>query len=290
MNENWYYAKDGKPEGPLDRTTIQELFREGKIAPDGLVWQDGTPDWVMASSVFTKAGNRDGAVGPVSGGSGQIDFAECFAEGWNVFKIHWPLMVAAGAIFFLISAVIQGPFQVIQVMMQEVMEGNMPLMFGLMGLSYIVSLIFTPPLTAGFYQFCLESLRDKPRLEVLFQGFKECWLQSALCVLVMGLLIILGLICLILPGIYLSIAYYYALPLVIDRKMGFWEALELSRQTVHKQWFMVFAVVVVSALLSAVGIILCCVGVVGSLPLGYLVAMQSYRQLFAAAPPMPSPR
>jgi uncharacterized membrane protein len=284
MNENWYYAKDGKPEGPLDRAAIIELFREGKIAPDGLVWQDGTPDWVMASSVFAKSASATGGANPSFGGSGQIDFAECFSEGWNVFKIHWPMMVAAGAIFFLISAVIQGPFQVIQVVMKEVIDGNFALLAGLIGLSYIVSLIFTPPLTAGFFQFCLETLRDKPRLEVLFQGFKECWLQTVLCALVMGLLVILGFICLIVPGIYLSIAYYYAIPLIIDRKMGFWEAMELSRQTVHKQWFMVFAVVVVSGLLSAVGILLCCVGIIGSLPLGYLVAMQSYRQLFAAAP------
>ena len=271
----------------MDRATLQELFREGKISPDGLVWQDGTPDWVMASSVFAKSTNATGLVNPVFSGSGQIDFAECFSEGWNVFKIHWPMMVAAGAIFFLISAVIQGPFQVIQVLMKEIIDGNFALLAGLIGLSYIVSLIFTPPLTAGFFQFCLETLRDKPRLEVLFQGFKDCWLQTVLCALVMALLVILGFICLIVPGIYLSIAYYYAIPLIIDRKMGFWEAMELSRQTVHKQWFMVFAVVVVSGLLSAVGILLCCVGILGSLPFGYLVAMQSYRQLFAAAPPGP---
>lgn len=286
MNPNWYYAKDGQPVGPVDLATITQLYHEGKIAPDGLVWQDGTPDWVMASSVLAAPGGTPGSAPAPSSvsGSGLIDFEACFSEGWAVFKAQWPMMLAAGAIFFLISAVIQGPFQIVQTVLQEKLAKNTGLMFGTIGLSYLVSLVFTPPLTAGFFQFCVESLRDKPRLETLFKGFKECWVQSSLCALVMGILVIIGFICLIVPGIYLAVAYYYAIPLIIDRKMPFWDAMELSRKTVHKQWFMVFAVIVVSGLVSLVGLALCCVGVVGSLPLGYLIAMQAYRQLFAASP------
>lgn len=284
MSANWYYAKDGKPQGPVGRDEITSLFRDGTIAPDALVWQEGTPDWVMASSVLGREETTPGSAPAPVGSAGEIDFAACFNEAWSVFKIHWPLMLAAGAIFLFLSAAIQGPFQVLQVVFQKKLESEPMLLIALILASWAVSLVFSPPLTAGFYQFCVESIRDKPRLETLFLGFRSCWVQSVLCALVMGLLIILGFICLIIPGIYLSIAYYYAIPLVIDRKMGFWEAMELSRKTVHRQWFMVFAVVVVSGLLAMVGLLLCCVGFFASLPLAYLVAMQAYRQLFAAAP------
>ncbi|MDX6767129.1 MAG: GYF domain-containing protein [Candidatus Methylacidiphilales bacterium] len=286
MSQNWYYAKEGQPQGPLDHDTISRLYREGQIAPDTLVWQEGMADWVMASTLLGASGSLSpGLPVPAPSGSGEIDFSACFSEGWAVFKAHWPVMVAAGAVFFFLSMAIQGPFQVVQIVLQKQLEQQPVLFIGLMGLTYLVSLVFTPPLTAGLFQFCLVSLRDKPRLEVLFEGFKTCWLQSCLCVVVMTLIIILGFLCLIIPGIYLAVAYYYAIPLVIDRRMGFWEAMELSRKTVHKQWFMVFAVSVVGGLLSITGMVLCCVGIVGTLPLGYLVIMQAYRQLFAAAPP-----
>lgn len=45
----------------------------------------------------------------------------------------------------------------------------------------------------------------------------------------------LGLLLFILPGIYLAIAYIFALPLLVDKKVGIWDAMELSRRAVSKR-------------------------------------------------------
>ena len=56
----------------------------------------------------------------------------------------------------------------------------------------------------------------------------------------MNVLILLGLLLFILPGIYLSIAYFFSYALVVGKGLGVWEAMELSRKTVTEQWFKFF--------------------------------------------------
>ena len=51
------------------------------------------------------------------------------------------------------------------------------------------------------------------------------------------LLIGIGTLLFILPGIYLAVSYAIALPLAIDRDMGIWQALETSRRAIGTCWF-----------------------------------------------------
>jgi hypothetical protein len=53
-----------------------------------------------------------------------------------------------------------------------------------------------------------------------------------------------------LPGIYLGVGYVFALPLVIDKKMDFWPAMEVSRRVVHHHWWSTFALVIVLGIIA----------------------------------------
>jgi hypothetical protein len=53
----------------------------------------------------------------------------------------------------------------------------------------------------------------------------------------MTLMIMLGYLLLILPGIYLSFAYMFSLPLMVEKNLGVWAALEISRKAVTRIWF-----------------------------------------------------
>ena len=57
----------------------------------------------------------------------------------------------------------------------------------------------------------------------------------------------------IIPMMYLSISWIFALALVPDRGMGFWDALELSRKMVGKHWWTVFGLLVVCGLVQIAG-------------------------------------
>ena len=51
MAEMWYYTNEGKQ---MDAVTIKELKRlvgDGVLKPTDMVWKDGMPRWIRASSV-----------------------------------------------------------------------------------------------------------------------------------------------------------------------------------------------------------------------------------------------
>ncbi|NJK90533.1 MAG: DUF4339 domain-containing protein [Blastochloris sp.] len=51
--KQWYYAQNGERKGPLDKATVLNLYQNGQIRADDLVWEEGMSDWVKASTVLT---------------------------------------------------------------------------------------------------------------------------------------------------------------------------------------------------------------------------------------------
>ena len=52
--------------------------------------------------------------------------------------------------------------------------------------------------------------------------------------------IVLGGIVFFLGGMYIYVSYQFTLPLIVDAKLGFWEAMETSRRVIGKKFFMFF--------------------------------------------------
>jgi len=96
----------------------------------------------------------------------------------------------------------------------------------------------------------------------------------------MTLLIMLGFVLLILPGIYLSFAYGMAFPLLIDKKMGIWEAMETSRKAISKCWFRYFGLIIVLLLIAVAATIPLGIGLIWALPLASMVIGVLYVKMF----------
>jgi len=94
--------------------------------------------------------------------------------------------------------------------------------------------------------------------------------------LVWGLL----LICLI-PVIYLKTSWAFTLPLIVDKGLNFSEAMKASRKMVGKHWWQVFGLTVIIGLINCVGIILCCVGLLFTMPIGFAALMYAYETIFS---------
>jgi hypothetical protein len=111
--------------------------------------------------------------------------------------------------------------------------------------------------------------------------------QVVLCTVVGLLFIVVGLFLLVIPGIYLAVAYSFSYMLVVDRRLGVWQALEGSRRVVGKNWWGVFSLTVMMLVLFGGG------GVIGAgvlgLPIGYGLSgffpTVSLDDLFLGLPP-----
>jgi hypothetical protein len=84
-----------------------------------------------------------------------------------------------------------------------------------------------------------------------------------------------------IPVTYLSVNWLFTQSLIIDKQMGFRTAMKTSWKMVHKHWWHVFGLVVITGLLNVAGICLCCVGVLFTFPIGIAALMFAYETIFA---------
>ena len=74
------------------------------------------------------------------------------------------------------------------------------------------------------------------RVSTLGAMYPQCGRIAGVMIL-QALLICLGFICLIIPGIYLAVSYSLAPLLLVDRGLGAWESMETSRRVIGTCWF-----------------------------------------------------
>ena len=111
-------------------------------------------------------------------------------------------------------------------------------------------LVLFGALHGGLSMVFLNRLRDRPAsVGDAFAGFRQGFAQLLLAGFVSYLLSWLAFCCcLVIPGIYLFVAWLFSVPLVADKGLEFWSAMELSRRTVTRVWFQVFALFVLAFL------------------------------------------
>jgi hypothetical protein len=102
-------------------------------------------------------------------------------------------------------------------------------------------------------------------------------------------LVVLGFICFILPGIYLMVAWDFSLALVIDKGLDFWSAMEVSRKVISRHWWKFFGFVLILLLLKLAGFLFLLVGVFIAAPIARASLMYTYDDLFGAAGRTPNP-
>ena len=69
-----------------------------------------------------------------------------------------------------------------------------------------------------------------------FWGFRHL-VPLLLFTIVSTTFILIGFMLLVLPGIYVTVAYLFAPYIIVDKNIDFWPAMEISRRKVNKHWF-----------------------------------------------------
>jgi len=171
----------------------------------------------------------------------------------------------------------------------------------------IVSTVLVYPLFAGVF---LIGIRRAGNYPVRFNMVFACLNQAVpllLTALLMNLVIyvpiglLLGLVYLIggfsgglfvLAGLlatvyatYIGISYSLALPLVFERGLSPWQALETSRKAISQRWFKVFALMLLVWLLMTLSAIPLMIGLIWTIPLMIVVFGVLYRTIFGVLPP-----
>lgn len=189
-----------------------------------------------------------------------LDIGSCITRGWNLLSSHFILMVGASALVLLINVGL----------------AFIPLV------GQVASAVLGMVLWAGLDWLTLKLARGQSaNFADAFAGFQINFSQLILASIVTTVLITLGLLLCILPGIYLMVAWMLFTPLLImDKSLDFWSGLELSRKLVTRNWWIIFALFILTVLMLIGGLVLLGIGIFVTLPLATATIVYAYEDIF----------
>lgn len=188
-------------------------------------------------------------------------------------------------------------------------------------LGMLVGLLLTSVFTGGLYYYYLGRMRGEPReLADAFAGFTRAFLPLMLGGLIMQV-VNMALIAIFfaplllamfaagmgaspenfqmpapsgaalvwmmigfIPLLYFGIAWIFSQALIVDRGLGPWTALEVSRRVITRRWFSVFFLMICAGVLAALGLIGLVIGVLFTIPLAFGALLYAYEDLCQPPP------
>ena len=184
------------------------------------------------------------------------------------FKLNFFIAVVTyGAIFFAILLV------------QEATGLGTPGDVAASLVEFIVNLIIYPlGLGLGLMGIRRAAGRETP-LSTLWEPYSQA-IPLIVMFLLMAVLVVAGFFLLVLPGIYLSIAYSFAPYLIVEKNMGVWEALETSRKAITQYWWRYFGLMLVAMVLIIIGLIPVLIGLAWVLPIVAIATGEVFAKTF----------
>jgi uncharacterized membrane protein len=111
----------------------------------------------------------------------------------------------------------------------------------------------------------------------VFQGFNR-FLDAFLLCLLTTIFCMIGLIFCIFPFFIVAAMYLFAYPFMVDRGLGFWEAMESSRKLIAKDLSTYVLFFILLCLLNFVGLMLAGVGLLFTIPVSVAAVAVAYNE------------
>jgi hypothetical protein len=272
--------------------------------------------WVCAvcKPVFFQRIREGAAMAPTAGAASEadllgrdyeVDIGASLTRGWEVFKANAGMLIGVSVLVYVLMSAASLAAYVVMVVA---------------GIPFLntVALLVSAPLMGGLWKFYIKYIRNQAgQVGDAFSGFGPRYLQLVLVNLIptlisVGCMALAGLVgALTVPGlsalgrsgrgvmtaavfiplgilflvamlamIYLGTCWVFAMPLVSDKGMKFWPAMELSRRVVSKHWWMTFWLLVVVGVLGMAGVFACLFGLLVTLPVAFAMIASHYEKLF----------
>lgn len=263
---------DGLEYGPVSVAQVKQWIAERRATAQTKVQPEGSTDWVLLGTLPEFVDSFAAAAPPpevtvaateqwaqeVVARDYRIEIGNCISRAWDLIMKDFWLLVGASFVAGVIAS--GGPIPYLDIP---------------------IGLILGGPMMGGLYAFYLKKIRGQSAtFGDIFLGFSVAFGSLLGAYLISLLLVGVGLIFCIAPGVYLAVSWVFALPLVIDKRMDFWPAMELSRKVVTKHWWLMFGFLIVVGLMVIAGLLACIIGIVVTLAISHAAIMYAYEDIF----------
>lgn len=187
---------------------------------------------------------------------------EALKEGWKYTKEN---------IGFLIG------YQIILFLLMVLFGGKSDSVFGV--LWHLIGWLIIIAAKMGLYNSCLMIIAGiKPGLDQLYQnwGLVLSWIVAGF---LLAIMIVVGLILLIVPGLYVWARFGFFPFFILDKKMGPIEALQAASQATEGIRWQVFLLFLTCLALDILGLLLLGVGLLITAPITLLAMATVYRKI-----------
>ena len=200
-----------------------------------------------------------------TGAVGRFTISTLIKDAWHYSKGVKGSIWAAIAVMYI---VIFGLAFAVVFLNMKVLPGLEPIQAKIVdgGIQTLISL-FSFIFSAGILMIAVNKVGHQYfSWKMVFSGFKRFGSMIVLAIL-QTLMLIIGFCLFILPGIYLSVGYILAIPLIFVKGLSPWQALEASRKAVHKRWWTVFFALIVMGIIVSISTIPLGLGLIWTVPM-----------------------
>jgi hypothetical protein len=315
MND-WFYSKDRQQQGPVSLQMLQTMIRDGQLDPaTDLAWNSSMSDWLPISIIpelqvqfsqpmpsaqsSTQPFTYPLSTGPIHDiepGSERIMATACLKRAWDLTIRHIGPLLLVTLIFVVIA--IMSEFSLLRLdktmgwrnlsdifIEQITRTAEQKMIYSsafedqLSIQSSILSMLINVFLTLGATRLGLKLVSGENfDIGMLFSGGP--WLLKGLLVhLLYWIMVTVGLIFFIFPGIYLAIRFGMAQTAIVDRNMGVIEAFKYSSRITQNNRVELFLIMLFTIGIVIAGCIALIVGLLFAYPLMFLMWIVAYRWL-----------
>lgn len=313
MND-WYFAKNGQQLGPVSSEEIKRMITAGELDPTkDLVWNPRMTDWLPAFEVpeliaqaplIPNPGmvaeqpfayqTTTGELGEIEPGSEPIIATACVKRAFDLTVNNIGPILIITIIYVVISMAVSAGLQVLdhamgleptgQFFSKDFDNGS--------GVSYnfyaggddqlspfssLISSIISVFFMLGATRIGLRIASGHSfDIGMLFSGAR--WLiKGFIAYFIYMVVVTLGFICLIVPGIFLMVRLGAYMNAMVERDMGIIESLKYSWNLTRGNGLNLFVILLFSILVIIAGCIALIVGLLFAFPMMWLMWIVAYR-------------
>jgi uncharacterized membrane protein len=261
MDQYFVVTPDGKEYGPVDLPGLLEWAREGRILKTTQIRKNHAapvPADTMAELAVVFSTAPPLLTPPfVTAVPLPTEFRswDFIGRAWDLVKPHW---LPLAAMFVIMGAIGAIPY-----------------------LGACAMFIIGGALNVGISRAILGLLAGKPpTVGMMFEGFDRFG-PAFLLSLVAGLLIAVGTLFLVVPGIILSVMWMFMYLVMAETQLDFWPAMQASAELTAGYRWELFCLLLACFVVALLGLLACCVGVVVAQPVIFTAVALAYRFLQA---------
>lgn len=218
---------------------------------------------------------------------GSFSKKEAIKFGWGVMKSHFWFFGAA----LVILTVIQAIPNILTYIGYRTGSSALAILMTAVSMTVFswTVLVITLVINLGFIKIALQLHDNQPvQLSMLFSQYRFL-IKYLLASIIYSLIVLVGFLLLIIPGIIFAIRFKYYSYLIVDQGLGPIEALRQSwRMTKGNVWNL-FLLGVLLGLINLGGALLLLVGMLATTPTTMIASAYVFRKLQAATNPVSTP-